>query len=139
MISQLPAPRPPCNIIEGLAFKADTFYGACPQGNVGTVFQSSDGLAWTKAGEIGNTGGHLYMAYRGGKFYAYGDTKTSFVSDDAITWSVLSGIDQAGYCNDAIRSRADCGDTSWFGGVFLQPQWKAKLLRSTNGMSYQQV
>jgi hypothetical protein len=39
-------------------------------------------------------------------FFAYGDTKTSFVSDDAITWTVLSGVDQAGYCNDAIKSRA---------------------------------
>jgi hypothetical protein len=140
MINKLAAPRPPCNIIEGLAFKGDTFYGACPQGsNVGTVFKSSDGLAWTKVGEIGNTGGHLYMAYRGGKFFAYGDTKTSFVSDDAITWTVLSGVDQAGYCNDAIRSRAECGDTSWFSGVFLEPQWKGKIMRSTDGVKYLQV
>jgi hypothetical protein len=139
MISKLATPRPPCNIIEGLAFKDDTFYGACPQGNVGTVFKSSDGLAWTKAGEIGNTSGHLYMAYRGGKFFAYGDTKTTFVSDDAVTWSTLGGIEQAGYCNDAIKSRTDCGDTSWFGGVFLEPQWKAKILRSTDGAKYQQV
>jgi hypothetical protein len=140
MISKLAAPRPPCNIIEGLAFKDDTFYGACPQGaNIGTVFKSTDGLAWTKAGEIGNTGGHLYMNYRGNKFYAYGDTKTSFVSDDAVTWTQLAGVDQAGYCNDAIKSRAECGDTSWFQGVFLQPQWKAKILRSTDGTKYQQT
>jgi hypothetical protein len=139
LINKLPN-RPPCNIIEGLAFKGDTFYGACPQGNnVGTVFQSSDGLAWTKLSEIGNTGGHLYMAYRGNKFYAYGDTKTSFVSDDAIAWTTLAGVDQAGYCNDAIKSRADCGDTSWFSGVFFEPQWKAKILRSTDGTKYQQV
>jgi hypothetical protein len=140
MINKLADPRPPCNIIEGLAFKGDTFYGACPQGaNVGTVFKSADGLAWTKVGEIGNTGGHLYMSYRGNKFYAYGDTKTSFVSDDAVTWTVLAGVDQAGYCNDAIKSRAECGDTSWFGGVFLEPQWKAKILRSTDGTKYQQT
>jgi hypothetical protein len=140
MINKLPAPRPPCNIIEGLAFKDGTFYGACPQGaDIGTVFKSTDGLAWTKAGEIGNTGGHLYMNYRGNKFYAYGDTKTSFVSDDAVTWTQLAGVDQAGYCNDAIKSRAECGDASWFNGVFLQPQWKAKILRSTDGTKYQQT
>src|SRR4029077_2815382 len=80
-----------CAIIEGLAYKDGTFFGVCD----GKVFQSSDGLTWTKISNIGNTGSHVYLIYRGGKFVAYGDTKTSFQSDDAVTWTVMSGIDQA--------------------------------------------
>src|SRR6266542_1862836 len=53
LITNLPAPPPSCNIIEGLAFKVATFYAACSE----TLFRSDDGLHWTAVGPIGKTGG----------------------------------------------------------------------------------
>ena len=51
-----------------------------PWNSPSAVYRSSDGVAWTKYANIGDTGGHLYLTYRGGKFVAYGDNKTSFQS-----------------------------------------------------------
>ena len=111
-----------CSIIEGLAYKDGTFFGVCD----GKVFRSTDGLTWTKHSTIPNTGSHVYLIYRGGKFVAYGDTKTSYQSDDALTWTVMSGIEQATYCNDTWKSQADCKDSSWFDGAFLRADWQGK-------------
>ncbi|MES1205691.1 MAG: hypothetical protein ABUS79_07105, partial [Pseudomonadota bacterium] len=60
-----------CNIVEGLAYDAGSFFAACtPWNSPGTVYRSSDGLTWTKLSTIGDTGGHLFLTYRGGKFIA---------------------------------------------------------------------
>ena len=89
-----------CAIIEGLAYKDGTFYGVCD----GNVFRSTDGLTWTKHSTIPNTGSHVSLVYRGGKFVAYGDTKTSYQSDDALTWTTMAGIEQATYCKNTWKS-----------------------------------
>jgi hypothetical protein len=135
LITKLPEPRPACNIIEGLAFKEQTFYAACSA----TLFRSDDGLQWTPVGPIGNTGAHLFLTYRAGQLVAYGDTKTSFSSVDGAAWSILPGVQQATYCGDQFRSQADCGDSSWFDGVYLRPDWKGKVLRSADGIQFDQV
>ena len=124
-----------CAIIEGLAYKDGTFYGVCD----GKVFRSTDALTWTMHSTIPNTGSHVYLIYRGGKFVAYGDTKTSYQSDDALTWMVMSGIEQATYCNDTWKSQADCKDSSWYDGAFLRADWQGKISRSTNGTSFTTV
>ena len=118
-----------CSIIEGLAYKDGTFFGVCD----GNVFRSSDGLTWTKHSTIANTGSHVYLNYRGGKFVAYGDTKTSFQSDDALTWTTMAGIEQATYCENTWKSQTDCKDSSWFDGAYLRADWQGKISRSTDG------
>jgi hypothetical protein len=124
-----------CAIIEGLAFKDDSFYGVCD----GKVFRSSDALTWTKISTIANTGSHVFLAYRGGKFVAYGDTKTSYQSDDAITWTTMAGIEQATWCDNTWKSETDCKDSSWFDGTYLRADWQGKISRSTNGTSFSTV
>jgi hypothetical protein len=121
-----------CAIIEGLAYKDGTFYGVCD----GNVFRSSDGLTWTKHSTIPNTGSHVYLIYRGGKFVAYGDTKTSFESPDALTWTVMAGIEEATYCESTWRSQIDCKDSSWFEGAYLRADWQGKISRSTDGRTF---
>ncbi len=135
LITKLPDPRPSCNIIEGLAFKEPTFYAACS----GTLFRSDDGLKWTSVAAIGDTGGHLFLTYRAGQFVAYGDTMTSFRSTDGAAWSVMSGVEQATFCEGQFKSQSDCGDASWFDGVYLKPEWKSKVLRSTDGAKFSQA
>ena len=124
-----------CAIIEGLAYKDGTFFGVCD----GNVFRSTDGLTWTKISTIGNTGSHVYLNYRGGKLVAYGDTKTSFQSDDAVTWTTMAGIEQATYCENTWKSQTDCKDSSWFDGAYLRADWQGKIARSTNGTSFSTV
>ena len=124
-----------CAIIEGLAYKDPYFYGVCD----GKVFRSSDGLAWTNHSTIPSTGSHVYLIYRGGKFVAYGDTKTSYQSDDALTWTTMSGIEQATYCENTWKSETDCKDSSWYDGAYLRADWQGKIARSTNGTSFSTV
>ena len=107
-----------------------------PWNSPSAVYRSTDGVAWTKYANIGDTGGHLYLNYRGGKFVAYGDNKTSFQSTDALTWTVMSGIEEATYCDDTWKSQADCKDSSWFDGAYLRADWQGKISRSTNGTSF---
>jgi len=121
-----------CSIIEGLAYKDGTFFGVCD----GNVFRSSDGLTWTKHSTIANTGSHVYLDYRGGKFVAYGDTKTSFQSDDALTWTVMSGVEEATYCENTWKSQTDCKESSWFEGAYLRADWQGKISRSTDGRTF---
>jgi hypothetical protein len=125
-------PIPACNIVEGLAYRDGTFFAACDS----SVYRSGDGLTWTKLSSIGNTGGHLFLTYRGGKFVAYGDTMTSFQSDDALTWTVMPNIQQATYCKDAFASQTDCAGSSWFDGVFLRADWGGFISRSTDGQKF---
>jgi hypothetical protein len=123
---------PACNIVEGLAYKDGVFYGACDS----SVYRSIDGLTWTKYATIGDTGGHLFLTYRGGKFVAYGDTLTSFQSDDALVWTVMSGIQQATYCQNAFASQTACHDSGWFDGVWLRADWQGIISRSTDGSTF---
>ena len=125
-------PIPACGIVEGLAYKDGTFFAACDS----SVYRSGDGLSWTKYSSIGNTGGHLFLTYRGGKFVAYGDTSTSFQSDDALTWTVMSNVQQATYCNDTFVSQTDCANAAWFDGVFLRADWGGFISRSTDGQKF---
>ncbi|HKQ67696.1 MAG TPA: hypothetical protein VJT73_00080 [Polyangiaceae bacterium] len=140
MLTNLPEPRPACNIIEGLAFKDGVFYAACTlYTGQGTVYRSNDGLGWTKLSEIGSTGGHLFLTYRGGQFVAHGDSKASFQSTDATTWLPL-GVEQATYCDAQWKPQSVCGDASWFeGGISLKPEWKGKIMRSVDGAKAVQV
>ncbi len=134
-------PIPKCNIVEGLAYKDGYFFAACnPWDSPGAVFRSSDGLAWTKYSNISpDTGGHLYMTYRGGKFVAYGDSLTSYQSDDALTWTVLPGVQEATFCQDTFMSLTACHQAAWFDGVWLREQWPAKIVMSTDGTTFNQV
>ena len=128
-------PIPACNIVEGLAYKDGAFFAACDS----SVYRSGDGLTWTKYSSIGNTGGHLFLTYRGGKFVAYGDTMTSFQSDDALTWTVMSNVQQATYCKDTFVSQTDCASSAWFDGVFLRADWGGFISRSTDGQKFTRV
>ncbi len=129
-----------CNIVEGLAYNAGSFFAACtPWDSPSVVFRSSDGLTWTKHGTIGDTGGHLFLTYRGGKFVAYGDSGTSYQSTDAITWTVMSAVNEATYCQDTYKSQSECHDSSWFDGTWLRADWQGIISRSTDGKSYSQA
>ena len=132
--------HPDCTIVEGLAFKDGYFFAACtPWNSPSAVYRLTDGVAWTKYATIGDTGGHLYLNYRGGKFVVYGDNKTSFQSTDALTWTVMSGIEEATYCENAWKSETDCKDSSWFDGAYLRADWQGKISQSTNGTSFTTV
>jgi hypothetical protein len=128
----------PCNIAEGLAYTAGFFYTACAE-NPAVTYRSEDGLKWVKYGTIGDTGGHLFMTYRAGKFVAYGDTKTSFESSDGKTFQELAGVSQATFCADAWKSAAACFDAAWFDGAYLRADWQGKISRSDNGSSWTKV
>jgi hypothetical protein len=129
-----------CTIVEGLAYSGGYFYAACtPWDSPAAVFRSSDGLTWTKHGTIGDTGGHLFLSHRGGMFVAYGDSGTSYQSADAVTWTVLPGVTEATYCQDAYHSQADCHDSSWFDGAWLRADWQGIISRSADGKSFTQV
>jgi hypothetical protein len=121
-----------CNIVEGLAYKDGFFFAACNS----SVYRSSDGLAWTKYSTIGDTQGHLFLTFRGGTFVAYGDSLTSFQSTDALTWTVMPGIQQATYCNGGFASQTACAASSWFDGVFLRSDWPNVISRSTDGKKF---
>ncbi|MES1165716.1 MAG: hypothetical protein ABUR63_08165, partial [Verrucomicrobiota bacterium] len=129
-----------CNIVEGLAYKDGVFFAGCPQwSGPSVVYRSLDGLSWTKGATIGDTGGHLFLTYRGDKFVAYGDTLTSYQSDDALTWTVLAGVQQATYCQGAFASQSACLDSAWFDGVWLRADWQGKISRSTDGKTFSQA
>ena len=126
-----------CSIVEGLAYKDGFFYAACtPWNSPSAVFRSSDGVAWTKYANIGDTGGHLFLTYRGGKFVAYGDSNTSYQSDDALTWTVLAGVDDATYCQGTFVTETACADSAWFDGTWLRADWQGIISRSTDGKAF---
>ena len=127
-----------CNIVEGLAYKDGYFYAACPTGTPSEVFRSSDGVEWESFAEIGDTGGHLFMGYRGGRFVAYGDEQRSFESQDALAWSEL-GIDEATYCEDTWKTLDECHGAAWFDGAYFREEWGGYILRSTDGEDFEEV
>jgi len=131
---------PPCNIIEGLAFKDGYFYGACnADGDGGVVFRSSDGMNWERFASIGVTQGHLFLTYRGSAFVAYGDAPNTYQSSDAKTWTALSGVTRGTYCEDTWKSESDCHDSSWFSGAYLRSDWQARISRSIDGNQFADV
>ena len=105
----------------------------------GRVFRSTDGLRWAEYATIGDTNQHLFLDYRDGLFVAYGDTNTSFVSEDALNWEVLPGIDQATYCEGEFKSAQDCHNDSWFAGAYYRAEWGGIIKRSTDGSRYVEV
>ncbi|MEO8212467.1 MAG: hypothetical protein ABI560_04715 [Myxococcales bacterium] len=133
-------PIPACGIVEGLAYKDGTFYAACTQWDAPVaVFRSPDGLKWTKHADIGgkgDIGGHVFLTYRDAMFVVYGDTKTSFKSTDALTWTVMPGVEQATYCDGAFKSGKACLDAAWFDGVWLRADWQGGISRSTDGKTF---
>ncbi len=130
----------PCNIVEGLAFKDGNFYAACTNWEgIGKIFRSADGLSYEQISMIDDPGGHLFLSYRGGFFVAYGDHGTSYISDDAIEWSVMPDRIDATYCEDTWKSAVDCFEASWFDGAYFSSQWSNKILRSTDGVRWTTV
>jgi len=128
-----------CHVVEGLTYANGNFYAAC-SGSPGVVYRSSDGSSWTKIANIGNTQGHTYMTYRGGKFVAYGDSLTTFQSTDAVTWTVMDGVSEGTYCLGAFMNRSDCHDATWFeDGFWLNVQWPGGIVRSTDGKKFETV
>jgi hypothetical protein len=133
-------PLPSCSIVEGLAYRDGTFYAACTPWNApAAVFRSTDGLRWSKHADIGDTGGHVFLTYRDARFVAYGDTKTTFQSTDALTWTVMSGVEQATYCDGAFRNGSACHESAWFDGVWLRAEWQGIISRSTDGKTFGRV
>jgi hypothetical protein len=122
----------PCNIVEGLAYADGWFYAAC-SGNPSTTYRSLDGLDWAEYGTIGNTDGHLFLTYRDGKFVAYGDNERSFESEDASTFTELSGVTSATFCEGSWKTQNDCFDAAWFDGTYLRADWQGKISRSAAG------
>jgi len=130
-----------CRIVEGLTYANGSFYAACASAP-SVVYRSSDGSlsTWTKIGTIGNTDGHVYLTYRGGKFVAYGDNKTTYQSTDAVTWTVMDGVSEGTYCLGSFMNRTDCHQAAWFEeGFWLNVQWGGTILRSTDGKKFDTV
>lgn len=128
----------PCNIVEGLAYKAGWFYAACSE-SPAVTYRSVNGLSWTKYGTIGMTEGHLFMTFRAGKFVAYGDNHTSFESADALSFQQLAGVSEATYCDGSWKSQVDCFNAAWFDGAYLRSDWQGKISRSENGSTWNRV
>ena len=128
-----------CHIVEGLTYANGNFYAACGIGT-GIVYRSPDGMNWTMIGSIGDTKQHVYITYRGGKFVAWGDTKTTYQSTDAITWTVLDGVSEGTYCLGSFMNRGDCHGASWFeDGFWLNLQSPGMIVRSTDGKKFDVV
>jgi len=128
-----------CHIVEGLTYANGSFYAACGIGT-GLVYRSADGMNWTMIGMIGDTKQHVFITYRGGKFVAWGDTKTTFQSTDAVTWTVMDGVSEGTYCLGAFRNRSDCHEAAWFeDGFWLNMKSPGLILRSTDGNKFDTV
>lgn len=103
------------------------------------MFRSNDGLTWESHAEIGDTGGHLFMSYRAGRFVAYGDERRSFESLDARAWSELSGIEEATYCEETWKTLDACHGAAWFDGAYFREEWGGHILRSSEGENFDEV
>lgn len=126
-------------IVEGLAY-ADGYFYAAGDGNPSRLYRSTDGLAWTRYAEIGNTVKHTGLAYRDGLFVSYGDSHTSYQSSDAQHWTEMSGIEDATYCEGRWKSLKECFDAAWFdAGFYLLDEWGGYIRRSTTGQGFKNV
>ncbi|MEQ1564410.1 MAG: hypothetical protein ABMA64_02145 [Myxococcota bacterium] len=131
---------PPCNIVEGLAWADGAFYAACADWyGEGHVYRSVDAHTWTLHGDLGPTGGHLFLSHHQGTFAAYGDSGTSLVSTDAVTWTELPGVVRATWCDGAYVSEVDCAGPAWFDGAYFSTSWPDTVRRSTDGVTWADV
>ncbi|HTQ06695.1 MAG TPA: hypothetical protein VMI54_22720 [Polyangiaceae bacterium] len=125
-------------IIEGLAYKDGYFYAA-GDGDPSRIYRSSDGLAWSHFGEIGDTVKHTGLTFRAGVFVSYGDSNTSYRSSDGLEWTDM-GIDAATYCENEWKSFEECAEAWWSDdGYYVLPQWGGDIQRSADGKSFNTV
>jgi hypothetical protein len=123
-----------CGLMEGVAFGAGTFVGTC-----GTdAYLSPDGVQWTHAGSVGDTGGHTYVFFVSGLFYSSGDSGNSYSSPDGMQWTALANMKQVAYCESQIQTRTQCPGF-WNDGMYLGTQWESMITRSTDGMNFTTV
>lgn len=126
-------------IVEGLAYHAGYFYAA-GDGEPSRVYRSSDGVEWETYGEIGETVKHTGLTYRGGLFVSYGDSETSYQSENGLDWTELSGLNSATYCEGEYRDFSECHESAWFDdGFYLFPEWGGEIRWSTNGEDFETV
>jgi len=124
-------PAQGCGLMEGVAFGAGHFIGSC-----GTdAYESTDSVTWTHVATVGDTGGHTYLFFQGGKFYSSGDSMRSYSSPDGHTWTELVGTRAVAFCNGALATRATCPGF-WNAGMFLGSEWQSKITRSTDGTHF---
>ena len=123
-----------CGLMEGVAFGAGAFVGTC-----GTdAYLSADGIQWTHAGPVGDTGGHTYVFFSSGLFYSSGDSGNSYSSPDGMQWTSLAGVNQVAYCENQIQTRSQCPGF-WNGAMYLGTQWESMITRSTDGVNFATV
>jgi hypothetical protein len=120
-----------CSIMEGVAHGAGHFVGTCGV----DAYTSNDGAAWMRVGPIGETGGHTYVFFEGGRFYSSGDSDKSYASVDGAVWTELAGVSKVAFCAGEIRTRAEC-PSFWHDGVYLSSEWRSKITRSTDGVNF---
>lgn len=126
-------------IIEGLAYHAGYFYAA-GDGEPSRVYRSNDGVEWETYAEIGETVKHTGLTYRGGLFVSYGDSETSYQSENGLDWMELDGLSSATYCEGEYRDFSACHESAWFDdGFYLFPEWGGEIRRSTNGEDFETV
>src|SRR4029078_13714584 len=82
---------------------------------------------------------HMASTHRGGKFFSYGDTGTSYQSTDGMNWTVMTGIQDATYCQDTFKSRSDWQSSSCYAGSFSHADWEEMISRSSDGKSVTKV
>jgi hypothetical protein len=138
----------PSQLIESLTFANGAFYVPCTPYNSPTqIYRSSDGVHWVlntdatgDGGVVALLGGHEAIDFHAGTFTIYGDNGTTYQSTDAISWSVLPGLTQGVFCDGGYVSSMQCGGgAKWIEGGYLSGQWENKILRSTDGASFNQV
>ena len=133
MIAKL-EPRPPCNIVEGLALERRSVYGACAVGTTGGCSDlptGSGGPRWPTLATPADTCfwrtpalGFLRMATRGRRSYR---TMRCIGRANRVCapWDLLR--------RTRSKSAAECGDEAGFRGSFFEPEWKGKIRASTTG------
>ena len=127
--------RPDNTCLESIVFGKGKFVGVCGQ----TSYISTDGLTWTKGGDIGDLSGHNVVQFNDGKFVATGDSEKTFTSTDGSVWTELAGVTFGRVCEGEVRNKEDCHRAKWFDGVWFRIEWAGKIMRSTNGTSFTQV
>jgi hypothetical protein len=123
-----------CNLMEAIAYGNGTFVATCG----GRAYLSPDAATWS-AGTSVHEVGHLRVYFGGGTFVATGDDKQVFESKDGKTWSRRADLVGASFCDGAWKSAAACGRGARGHGVWLDSQWKGKVLRSTDGAKWTTV
>lgn len=142
----------PCNIVEGLAFFQGKYWAACgfytTNDLVTAVFTSDDGVTWgaMPTGTWTWEGGHVFLGTTGAELFSWGDDHKTYRSPNGVDWTEDPTITAGLYCEGKLESSADCAPNSiengyyggafWENGVWLEPQWMGKIVRSTNGTDF---